>query len=223
MERESEERIKKYIGYVEKVLAEIKGKYKGKVEKLIELAESYMKDAKYYLSKGNPITSTSCIAYAEGLLDALRLLGFVDFEWRSREPTVIVGGVFDLLHPGHIYFLKEARKLGRLVVVVASDETVRISKGREPIFNQDQRAEIVGSLVYVDKVIKGGRTIDIKSVIERVKPEVIVIGPDQDKLESIIKDIIKSMGIDVKIYRIREKVPMCSSSIIARKLMSGPL
>lgn len=222
MESKSEERIKKYIGYVKRILAEIKDK-KGKIGEIVELAKSYTKDAEYYLNRGDSITSTSCIAYAEGLLDALRFLGFLNFEWRRKEPKVLVGGVFDLLHPGHIYLLREARKLGRLTVVIASDETVRVSKGREPIFTQDQRAEIIGSLIYVDEVVKGSRTMDVRGILESVKPDIVVIGPDQDKMESAVREVTEALGMKIKIHRIRKRVPLCSSSMIARKLMSGPL
>ena len=96
---------------------------------------------------------------------------------------VVATGVFDLLHPGHIHFLRAARELGdKLVVIVANDATVRRMK-REPIVSAAVRAEMVASLKPVDQAIVGreGNMLDI--VVEEIKPHIIALGYDQDMFE----------------------------------------
>ncbi len=96
---------------------------------------------------------------------------------------VVATGVFDLLHPGHIHFLRAARELGdELVVIVANDATVRRMK-REPIVSATVRAEMVASLKPVDQAIVGreGNMLDI--VVEEIKPHIIALGHDQDMFE----------------------------------------
>ncbi len=96
---------------------------------------------------------------------------------------VIATGVFDLLHPGHIHFLRAARELGdELVVIIANDATVRRMK-REPIVSAAVRAEMVASLKPVDQAIVGreGNMLDI--VVEEIKPHIIALGHDQDMFE----------------------------------------
>ena len=96
---------------------------------------------------------------------------------------VVATGVFDLLHPGHIHFLRAARELGdELVVIVANDATVRRMK-REPIVSATVRAEMGASLKPVDQAIVGreGNMLDI--VVEEIKPHIIALGHDQDMFE----------------------------------------
>ncbi len=67
---------------------------------------------------------------------------------------VLVGGCFDILHYGHVVFLKAARQEGdALIVALESDERIRLSKNRSPVHTQEQRAEILRALRYVDEVI----------------------------------------------------------------------
>ncbi len=90
----------------------------------------------------------------------------------------MTGGVFDLIHMGHIFTLTEAKKYGNyLVVVVAKDEFIE-KKGRKPIHTQEYRAKLVSMLKMVDEVVLGED--DPKKLIEKVKPDVIVYGYDQE-------------------------------------------
>ena len=96
---------------------------------------------------------------------------------------VVATGVFDLLHPGHIHFLRAARELGdELVVIVANDATVRRMK-REPVMPAAVRAEMVAALKPVDQAVVGreGNMLDI--VVEEIKPHIIVLGYDQELFE----------------------------------------
>lgn len=89
--------------------------------------------------------------------------------------VVLVGGCFDILHYGHIYFLKKAKKLGNyLVVALESDENTRKLKGpKRPIHTQKQRAEILKSLRFIDKVISLPPLPDYLSLVKKVKVDVI--------------------------------------------------
>lgn len=93
---------------------------------------------------------------------------------------VLVFGTFDLIHPGHVRFLKAARRRGdHLTVVVARDESVRKEKGRRPTFTLKERMEILHGIRWVDHVVAGDR-VGEWSVIQRIKPDVICVGYDQD-------------------------------------------
>lgn len=93
---------------------------------------------------------------------------------------VLVGGCFDLIHYGHISFLKQAKKQGdKLVVALESDENVRKMKGNaRPIHTQQQRKEMLESLSFVDEVrslpsMKGDR--DYYELVRKIKPSIIAI------------------------------------------------
>lgn len=97
---------------------------------------------------------------------------------RSRPRIVLVGGCFDILHYGHIYFLRKAKTYGDyLVVFIESDKNIRKLKGNgRPIHNQDQRKEILESLKFVDKVIILKDKItdsDYLEFVSNIKPSVI--------------------------------------------------
>lgn len=118
-----------------------------------------------------------------------------------RKKKVLAGGAFNIIHPGHIYFLKEASKLGsRLVVVIASDRTVLRNKKRL-IFPARERAERVGVLSFVDKVIVGDEE-DMMKVVAEEKPDMIAVGYDQD--ENAIKKMLAQAGLGREIVRVKK-------------------
>ena len=109
---------------------------------------------------------------------------------------VLVGGCFDILHYGHIKFLKESKKLGDfLIVALESDANTKKLKGKNrPIHNQAQRAEILESLKFVDKII---RLPEMKSdsdywkVVKAVIPNVIAVTKGDTNLEKKRKHATK--------------------------------
>lgn len=130
---------------------------------------------------------------------------------------VLVGGVFSLLHPGHIFFLKKARSLGTsLVVVIAHDRTVGKRKGR-PAFTARRRAEMVGSLRLVDKVVIGHQT-DMMKVVKKERPDVIALGHDQDIDDAQLKKELKSIGITCSVKRINDMLPGYSTSKLIKEI-----
>jgi len=188
VEPEVQERARKYIENLKSVLAKLEAT--NSCSKVIRLAETYLRDAEYYYSVGDYVTSIACSSYAEGLLDALREINLVEFEWPQslhKARKVLVGGVFEIIHPGHIHFLREASKLGRVVVIVARDDTVRKLKGREPIVPEKQRLEVVKSIKYVAEAYLGEPGLDIEKTLRRVKPDIVFLGPDQSFLEELLK------------------------------------
>ena len=116
---------------------------------------------------------------------------------------VMATGTFDLLHPGHIYYLKEAKKLGdTLAVVVATDATVRKLK-HEPINPEEIRVNLIKELKIVDEVYLGHEE-DIYKIVEEIKPDIIALGFDQIHGENRIKSDLKKRKIDAKIVRLSE-------------------
>lgn len=99
---------------------------------------------------------------------------------------VMTTGAFEIIHPGHVKLLEEAKKIGgedsKLVVVVARDETIRRRKGREPILNEECRRYLVSMLKPVDEAILGYYPPSFEKIIEKIKPDIIVFGYDQDEL-----------------------------------------
>jgi FAD synthetase len=108
---------------------------------------------------------------------------------------VMASGVFDLIHPGHISYLQQARSFGdELVVVVACDDTVRKNK-HEPITPDYMRAKIVGSLKPVDVAIVGKNNGDIFDTVREVKPDVIVLGFDQHFDAEKLRESLEKEGL----------------------------
>jgi len=115
---------------------------------------------------------------------------------------VVATGVFDIVHPGHVLFLEEARKLGdKLVVIVARDENVKKRKGRQPI-PEEQRLLLVKSLKPVDDAILGDLDDLMKPILE-LKPDVIALGYDQEPGVEALEKKLSSAGVKAKVVRIR--------------------
>ncbi len=110
-------------------------------------------------------------------------------------------GTFDLLHMGHIYYLKEAKKLGDcLVVVVATDATVRKLK-HDPITPQEIRVNLIKELKVVDEAYLGHEK-DIYAIVEEIKPDIIALGFDQIHDVTTIKNELKKRKLNVKVIRL---------------------
>jgi FAD synthetase len=116
---------------------------------------------------------------------------------------VMATGTFDILHMGHIYYLKEAKKLGdTLAVVVATDSTVRRLK-HEPINPQEIRLNLIKELKMVDEAYIGFEN-DIYEIVKKIRPDIIALGFDQIHSENEIKIQLKKRKINTKIVRLPE-------------------
>ncbi|MEM4647670.1 MAG: DUF357 domain-containing protein, partial [Candidatus Nezhaarchaeales archaeon] len=174
-----EERLLRYFNYVEKIIRGMKlrvpQQLKAQVEMVVDNAKRYYYDAKHYMSLGDYPTSYVCIAYCEGLLDTLKFLNFIEVIEEGRvvaekRKRVMVAGVFDIIHPGHIYLISKAAELGDVVVVVARDSTVERLKGRRPVVPEDQRLEVVKNIKGVSEAVLGNEGEDMLKIVEELKP-----------------------------------------------------
>jgi cytidyltransferase-like protein len=133
---------------------------------------------------------------------------------RNSIRVVLAGGVFDIIHPGHIHTLRAAKALGNvLVVVIATDKTAQKMKNRIPLHNMELRKDLVRSLSMVDYAIVGYEG-DIFKSVEIIKPDIIALGYDQVHQEKFIIDGCKKIGIDVSIARLQSPIPDIKSSKI---------
>ena len=131
---------------------------------------------------------------------------------RNSIRVVLAGGVFDIIHPGHIHTLRAAKALGNvLVVVIATDKTAQKMKNRIPLHNMELRKDLVRSLSMVDYAVVGYEG-DIFKSVELIKPNIIALGYDQVHQEKFIIDGCKKIGIDVSIARLQSPIPDIKSS-----------
>ena len=136
---------------------------------------------------------------------------------RGSLRVVLAGGVFDIIHPGHISTLNAAKTLGDvLVVVVATDNTAVKMKKRRPIHSQEQRQELVNSLSVVDLCLIGKEN-DIFKTVNLVKPQIIALGYDQVHQEQFITEGCKKIKLDAKVARLQSPIPESSSSKIEKE------
>jgi cytidyltransferase-like protein len=142
---------------------------------------------------------------------------------RSLVKVVLAGGVYDVLHVGHLSALSEARKLGDvLVVVVATDSTVEMLKGRKPVFPEEDRRGLVEGLKPVDVAILGYEDVGFgfEQVLTEVKPDIVAFGYDQEKLEGTVAEIIQRHNLSIKIARLSryERERYLSSTSLRQRL-----
>ena len=121
--------------------------------------------------------------------------------------TVMAAGTFDVLHKGHEFFLKEAKKHGtRLVVIVARDESVERFKGRKPLYSEQARVDALRKLGIADESMRGHKG-DIFEVIGEVKPDIICLGYDQRVGEEELAKELKRRNIPARVVRLPSHEP----------------
>lgn len=132
---------------------------------------------------------------------------------------VLATGTFDLLHPGHLTYLKECKALGdELYVIVARDSMIRHKP--KPVIPEDQRLEMINALKMVDKAILGSDE-DIFLPLIEIKPDVIALGYDQHFNEKELKCELQKRGSYATVVRIgkSEQCALCSSAKIVKKII----
>ncbi len=127
-------------------------------------------------------------------------------------------GTFDILHPGHKFYLKQAKKLGgKLVVVVARDKNVLEVKGKKALNNENDRLAFVTHLSFVDQAVLGDRELRKWAVVKRFHPVTIALGYDQwASILSLRKELAK-IGLNPKIVRIKAFKPKKNKSSLLKK------
>jgi len=129
------------------------------------------------------------------ILSMAEAVAFVEHLRHSGREVAFTNGVFDLLHPGHVRYLQEARREGgALVVAINSDRSTRAIKGpTRPITPEQERAEVLAALAGVDAVVVFDED-DPQAIISRLRPNVLVKGADWAPDAIIGRDLVESLG-----------------------------
>ncbi len=208
-------RAEKYIRSTKKILNEIRKNAKEErmerlglnFKKLLDSIQRYLDDAKYFIEIRKCETALVASSYAEGLLDSLRYMDLVEIPWNEiyESKKVFVAGTFEIVHPGHLKLLEFASRLGEVYVVVARDSNVKNVKGREPIVSENTRLQVIKAIKYVKEAYLGHLN-DMLESVNRIKPDIIVLGPDQNFKENELADIIhKKYGFRPEVIRFPKK------------------
>ena len=132
---------------------------------------------------------------------------------------VLATGTFDLLHPGHVYFLTQARALGdELFVIVARD--LNVTHKPKPIIPEEQRLETVNALGMVDKAFLGSET-DMFEPLKQIRPDIITLGYDQNFEINFLEKELTRRGLPAKVVRIQfsKKCLFCSTGAIIKEVL----
>jgi rfaE bifunctional protein nucleotidyltransferase chain/domain len=131
---------------------------------------------------GRVLSRSDAAAFAQRLRDA-------------GKTVVFTNGVFDLIHPGHVRYLREARSLGDVLIVgVNADESVRRNKGEgRPVTREDERAELVAALACVDAVTVFGEDTPAE-IIRAIQPDVLVKGADWAADQIVGRETVEARG-----------------------------
>lgn len=153
-------------------------------------------------ASGRVLSRIDAAAFAQRLRDAGRTVVFTN-------------GVFDLIHPGHVRYLREARSLGdALIVGVNADESVRRNKGESrPVTREDERAELIAALACVDAVTVFGEDTPAE-VIRAIQPDVLVKGADWAADQIVGRDTVEARG--GKVVRIAVEEGYSTTALLRR-------
>lgn len=136
----------------------------------------------------------------------------------------MIAGTFDILHPGHIYLINEAAKLGKVYVVVATDMNREKYSGHLPIVPEEQRLELIKNIKNVKEARLGRKDNDTLKIVEEINPDIILLGPDQHyNTNELKRDLQKhNLGHIVvkRLNKIYDKYKLNSSGKIKQKIFS---
>jgi D-beta-D-heptose 7-phosphate kinase/D-beta-D-heptose 1-phosphate adenosyltransferase len=149
------------------------------------------------------------------LLSRTQVAAFSADARAARLRVVFTNGVFDLLHPGHVRYLRQARALGDLLIVaINSDASVRRNKGEgRPITPEAERAEILAALACVDAVTIFDEETPY-DVITAIQPDVLVKGADWAHDAIVGRDVVEARG--GRVVRVPVEAGYSTSGIVAR-------
>lgn len=135
------------------------------------------------------------LSHASKVLDRAALRAQVE-EWRrADDPIILTNGCFDVLHVGHVRYLRGAKALGgRVIVAVNADETVRLLKGEgRPRMPAEERAEILAALADVDAVIIFPEP-DVRALLREIRPDIHAKGTDYTPETVPERDVVREVG-----------------------------
>lgn len=121
---------------------------------------------------------------------------------KNEKKIVFTNGCFDILHPGHIYFIKEAKRLGDILIVgVNSDNSIKKIKGKKrPIINLKNRIKFLNELKYIDFIIKLNETEPTK-LIKKIRPSIHCKGIEYKNKNIKEMKIIKKLKIEIRFIK----------------------
>ncbi|MES2625338.1 MAG: bifunctional D-glycero-beta-D-manno-heptose-7-phosphate kinase/D-glycero-beta-D-manno-heptose 1-phosphate adenylyltransferase HldE [Pseudomonadota bacterium] len=155
----------------------------------------------------------------KGVMTREQLLLAVEDARAHGENIVFTNGCFDIIHAGHVGYLKEAKKQGdRLIVAINDDQSVTRLKGKgRPINSIDRRMAVVSGLESVDWVVSFSEDTP-ESLLREIKPEMLIKGGDYGIDQVVGSDFVHSYGGEVKVLTFLDN---CSTSAIVSKIQDG--
>jgi len=136
---------------------------------------------------------------------------------------ILVAGTFDILHPGHIFLINEAAKLGDVYIVIATDKNRELYSGEAPIVPEQQRYEVMKSIKNVKDVKLGRHDNDTLRTVEEINPDIILLGPDQKFSAQKLQTALKMKGLKhIEVRRLENyynKFKLHSSSLIKKRII----
>ncbi len=188
---------------------------------------------KYWVTYDAPIQidKIKCIISQDELTNELKLLEVselvnkegssysITLAGRSKFSVVLTGGVYDLIHQGHIVTLTEAASHGDFLIVVIARDLTAHKRKRLPFHPEEDRVSLLNAITMVDAAISGDE-IDHMRVVRRIKPDVIALGADQDHIEAELKIEIKDQGFpDTKIIRLEAEYEGLATTKLINKII----
>jgi len=128
---------------------------------------------------------------------------------KSKPTRVMIFGTFDIIHPGHIHFFKQARSLAGnsfLIVSVARDRNVARIKGKRPQNSESKRKRALIASGLVDKVVLSALKNHLPHILKE-RPDIIALGYDQTHYTKNLKLDLAKRGLSVKIRRLKPHKP----------------
>lgn len=134
----------------------------------------------------------------------------------------MIAGTFDIIHPGHIFFIKEAAKLGEVYVVVSTDKNAEKFKGEGPVVPEQQRLEVIKNIKNVHKAMLGRKDNDTLKIVEEINPDIILLGPDQEYDINTLKRGLEEKDLGkievIRLDKYYNKYALDSSTKIKKKV-----
>ena len=142
---------------------------------------------------------------------------FITKKGRLQISVVLTGGVYDIIHPGHIYTLKKSKKMGDVLIVsIATDKRVKKIKNKKPLNNEKKRASLVSAIRYVDHALVGSKK-NIFDIVKKIKPDIITIGYDQKHNIIELKKLAVKNKMKIRVVKLDSPIPKVKSSLIINR------